>query len=554
MQLINGLRFDNIKGDIYGGLTAAVVALPLALAFGVASGAGPIAGLWGAIFVGLFAALFGGTPCQVSGPTGPMTVVMTAIIVEYAHEPALAFTIVIMGGALQIVFGLLRLGRYVAFVPFPVISGFMSGIGCIIIILQLGPFMGFPSSQSGIWTALVELPGQALNLHPEALIAGLIALAIVLFMPRRLREWAPPALVALIAGTLIALLWLPSAPVIGEIPRGLPRPMLPAFALTALPGMIKSAFVLALLGSIDSLMTSLIADNVTRGQHKSDRELIGQGIGNMAAGLFGGIPGAGATMRTVINARAGGRTPISGALHALVLLALVLGLAPLAEVIPHAVLAGILLTVGWGIIDWDYLRRLRHANRAGVIVMLVVLLLTVLVDLIMAVAVGIIIKSLISASEIAQHQARRARAISDDDDATYFSDRERALLKESNGGILLMHFAGPFSFASAKELGRSMSNLHGGHQVVVFDFTDVEMVDTSIAMTVDDLIAIAAKYTEHVLISGTNSQAARRMAAMKAFDHVALENQFEARETALRRALELYRQAEDGGKTDTLSA
>ena len=288
------------------------MALPLALAFGVASGAGPVAGLYGAIFVGFFAALFGGTPAQVSGPTGPMTVVMAGVITQYGHEPAMAFTVVMLAGVFQILFGVFKLGRYISLVPFPVISGFMSGIGCIIIILQIAPLIGHETAGGGPLLALAGLPDRLVAPGRDATIVGLLALAIVYLTPKRIDQIMPAPLVALVAGTLLVLFLFPGAPVLGEIPTGSPDPQLPKFALEAVPGIVQSALVLALLGSIDSLLTSLIADNVTQSHHDSDRELIGQGIGNTIAGAFGAIPGAGATMRTVINVRTGGRTPISG--------------------------------------------------------------------------------------------------------------------------------------------------------------------------------------------------------------------------------------------------
>lgn len=535
MELVNGFSLRSIRGDIFGGLTAAVVALPLALAFGVASGAGAIAGLYGAIFVGFFAALFGGTPAQVSGPTGPMTVVMAAVVMQYAHDPVLAFTVVMMGGALQIAMGALRLGRYITYVPFSVISGFMSGIGCIIIILQLAPLFGHASSKEGVITALARIGDAIAQPHWSALALGLLTLAIVVFMPGPWRRWLPPPLAALLIGTPIALAFFPDAPVIGAIPRGMPEPILPTLSLEALPGMIKSAVILALLGAIDSLLTSLIADDVTRTQHKSDRELVGQGIGNIVAGLFGSIPGAGATMRTVINVRAGGRTPLSGALHAVVLLALVLGLAPLAEGIPLAVLAGILLKVGWDIIDWDYLRRLRRAPHSGIFVMFTVLLLTVLVDLITAVGVGIIMKSLISARQLSAHQLDQLRVTSSDEYA-HLSEEESAILRAANGKVLLLHFSGPFSFCSAKDLVRRLSSTGFDYPVVVYDFGDVPMVDTSVAMAINDVIEMAAEGEHTLIVSGLGGQAAELLARFGALDPVPMENRHRSRLDALRQA------------------
>jgi SulP family sulfate permease len=558
LAIINGLRLDNIRGDIFGGLTAAVVALPLALAFGVASGAGAIAGLYGAIFVGFFAALFGGTPSQVSGPTGPMTVVMAATVTQFAHEPAMAFTVVMMGGALQLVFGLFRLGRFVTFVPFKVISGFMSGIGCIIIFIQMAPLLGHASSTKGVLSALAALPAQVtatladlfagrMTTLSEALILGVVALVIVMAMPARLQRWAPAPLVALIVATLLGVSLLPHAPVIGEIPRGVPKPILPTFSLAALPSMIQSALILALLGSIDSLLTSLIADNVTRTRHKSDRELVGQGIGNIIAGIFGGIPGAGATMRTVINVRAGGRTPLSGALHSVVLLALVLGLAPLAEQIPLAVLAGILLKVGLDIIDWNFLRRLRRAPPSSVLVMLTVLVLTVVSDLVTAVGVGIIMASLISASELSKHQLDQLELVaSDSGETSRISDAERDLIARSHGQILLIRLSGPFSFCSANEITGRLGQSGMDYHAVVFDFTEVPMIDVSIAIAVEGAIRHTADRGATVILAGLGGKAVDLLDRMKVLALVPPERRHVERKAALEQALSFVETSSGG--------
>ncbi len=362
------IHLQNIRGDIYGGVTAAVVALPLAMAFGVASGLGPIAGLYGAIAVGFFAAIFGGTDSQVSGPTGPMTVVMGAVVTQYSGNLADAFTIVFLGGLIQIAFGMLKLGRYIAYTPYSVVSGFMSGIGVIIILIQTLPFVGATSVAGGPVGAIdAWLSGNVL-INSDALIIATVGLAIGIFWPKRLSAVLPSALAALIVGTLLSMMLLTQAPVIGEVPTGLPQLIIPTLFDSHIFTLFKAALILALLGSIDSLLTSLVADAITRTQHKPNKELIGQGIGNMFSSLIGGLPGAGATMRTVVNVRAGGRTPISGALHAVILLTLVLGLGPIAEKIPHAILAAILLKVGWDIIDWEYLRRIKTAPRAKIMI------------------------------------------------------------------------------------------------------------------------------------------------------------------------------------------
>jgi SulP family sulfate permease len=510
MQLVHGLRFDNLRGDLYGGLTAAVVALPLALAFGVASGAGPIAGLYGAAFVGFFAAIFGGTPSQVSGPTGPMTVVMAGTITQFSHEPALAFTVVVMAGLFQILFGIFKIGRYISLVPFPVVSGFMSGIGCIIIILQLAPLIGHETPPGGPLAALLGLPELVASPRLDATAVGLLTVATVYLVPGRIDRVLPRPLIALIGGSLLVYFLFKDAPVLGDIPTGLPVPHLPTFEVAAVPHMVQAALVLALLGSIDSLLTSLIADNITQTYHESDRELIGQGIGNTIAGVFGAIPGAGATMRTVVNVRTGGRTPISGALHAVVLLAIVLGLGGLAEHIPHAVLAGILIKVGIDIIDWGYLRRLRQAPRAGVFFMVVVLLLTVFVDLITAVAVGIVLASLLFVKRMSDLQLTNIKTITHDTDEPLLSAEEKTLLAEGGGRIVLYHLTGPFSFGAAKGMARRLGAANE-FDVLVFDLTEVPFLDSSASLALEEAIRQVHSRHKHIFLVGARPEVERTL-------------------------------------------
>lgn len=509
-----------LRGDLYGGLTAAVVALPLALAFGVASGAGAIAGLYGAIAVGFFAAVFGGTRMQVSGPTGPMTVVMAGIISQYASSPAEAFTIVILGGALQIVFGMMRLGRYVEFTPVSVVSGFMSGIGVIIILLQTLPFFGLEAVSGGPVGAIAAWSRIPAEFNVHALAVAVLSLAIMLFWPRRWSTYLPPPLAALIIATLLALFVLTRAPVLGAIPTGLPDVIVPHIPWSTLGTFVQAAFILAILGSIDSLLTSLVADSMTGTRHNSNKELIGQGIGNMAAGLIGGLPGAGATMRTVVNIKAGGTTPLSGALHALVLLALVAGLAPLATHVPHAALAGILAKVGWDIIDWGFLKRLHRMPRAAVVVMAVTLLLTVFVDLITAVGVGIIMASFVSADWRQLEELGRIRRFYSEaetgehvvgSDLAELTQAERDLLTASGGRILLTRLIGDFSYASARELVARATPRDDDPEIIIFDLTSIGHLDVSAALAIDELIEMREKGGRTLLLAGADRDAARML-------------------------------------------
>jgi len=532
------LDTTHLRGDLFGGLTAAIVALPLALAFGVASGAGPVAGLYGAICVGFFAALFGGTPAQVSGPTGPMTVVAATIFTAHADSLAVAFTIVMLAGILQIAFGKLRFGRYINLVPYPVVSGFMSGIGVIIIIGQLDPLLGHEAPKSVI-NALTVLPEYAMHPVPAALVAGLVALAICVLTPKPVTQKVPATLIALVTGTLLVAFVLPGAPVLGDIPSALPRFVVPELDPRLLREIVPPALVLAALGSIDSLLTSLIADNVTRTFHDSDRELVGQGLGNLCAGLLGGIPGAGATMRTLVNIRSGGRTPISGAFHALVLLAIALGLGPLASWVPHAVLAGILIKVGIDVIDWSYLRRSARLPASSTVCMVTVLLLTVFVDLITAVAVGTVMASMLFIAEMADLQSRSIRAISDHASGEgILGDAEAALFRQLQGRVLLLHLAGPMSFGAANEMTRRMS-MARSFDVLVIDMQDVPSLDVSAGLSLETIIERAHSQGQNVVLSGIHKAVARTLvqiglnSTLKDYDH------YLTRQRALERAAEL---------------
>lgn len=504
MTFIYGFRLDNLRGDCYGGIVAAIVALPLALAFGVASGAGAIAGLYGAIFVGFFAALFGGTPAQCSGPTGPMTVVMAGTVALFAHEPNLAFTVVMLGGLFQILFGALRIGQYISLVPYPVISGFMSGIGAIIIILQIGPLLGHATRPEGVLENIQAIPEFIAEPRSHALWIALLTIAIVYLTPVRIGKVIPAPLLALVAGTLTAQYLLPEAPIIGDIPEGFPSLVVPELKFGVLMLMAEEALVLAVLGSIDSLLTSLVCDNITRSRHNSNRELIGQGMGNIISGLFGGLPGAGATMRSVANIRTGGKTPLSGMLHALVLLGFLVGLGPLAEKIPLAVLAGILLKVGVDIIDWRFLKHIIGAPRADVVVMVLVLSITVFVDLITGVAAGVVTASLLFVKRMADLELTNLSVITDGSPEIPLNDEESQVMERNKGRILLIHVAGPMSFGSAKDMVRRLEADRGFNSVksVVLDLSDVSSIDGTAAMSVDDMLQMIHDNNQHLFFIG----------------------------------------------------
>ncbi len=509
-----------LRGDVFGGVTAAVVGLPVGLAFGEASGLGAVAGLYGAIAVGFFAAVFGGTRSQISGPTGPMAVAMAVIVTTHAETLSEALTIVVMAGMIQIALGLMRIGRFVAYTPYSVVSGFMSGIGVIIILLQTVPFMGGPVRTGGPIEAIRAWPETLGSLNFSALAIAIVTLAVGTLWPAQLRKYLPPALAALIAGSALSILWLSDTPVIGEVPTGLPSLHLPEVAPGLLARSVEPALILALLGSIDSLLTSLVADAMTRTRHNPNRELVGQGIGNTIAGLIGATPGAGATMGTVVNIRAGGQTPVSGALRAAILLALVLGLGRYVESIPHAALAGILMKVGWDIIDWRFITRIHRVQREHLLVMFITLGLTVFLDLVTAVAIGLIAAGMASARQLERLQLDSVVSVPLLDNSFLKEWRNREAADAFSARVGLVALRGTFSVASSSELISTIGADIRDHEVVILDFTDTVYVDDSAALVVEQMIDIAIAEDTETIVLGLAGLPAVTLQALNVLDLV----------------------------------
>lgn len=523
------------RGDFFGGITTAVVALPLALAFGVSSGAGALAGLYGAIFAGMLAAIFGGTRVQITGPTGPMTVVMALVVIHFNGNLAAAFAVVVLAGCFQILFGKFGIGRYIKLVPQPVVSGFMSGIGIIIIILQLPPMLGSSAVDGSTLHILAAVPQMLAATNPSVLMLGLFILAVMLFTPARVSKLIPTPLIALLAGTLVALLFALDIPLIGEVPTGVPGIMIPDISLNELPFVIRFALVLAFLGSIDSLLTSLVADSITRSTHDSNRELVGQGLGNIASGLFGGLPSAGATMRTLVNVRAGGNSPLSGVIHSVLLLVIVLGFGQAVSHIPLVVLGGILVKVGLDIIDWQYLKRMHRAPRAGVVIMMSTLLLTVLVDLITAFAVGFIMASVLFVARMADAQVNNAKFSFGADQIDDLSTEEADILQQNHGCIVLFHVEGPLSFGSAREVARLLQSSIE-KDVLAIDLRDVPFIDSSASAALDEVIQRLKDDGDTVLLFGARERVRLILEQTGVLDRLGRENLLASRIDALRQA------------------
>ena len=534
MGFIHGLHRRNLKGDLLGGLTAAVVALPLALAFGNAAlgPGGAIYGLYGAIVTGFLAALLGGTPAQVSGPTGPMSVTVAGVVSSLAAVGVnqdlnageilpMVMAAVVIGGVCEVLLGVLRLGRFITLVPYSVVSWFMSGIGFIILVLQLGPFVGI-TTRGGVVDTLQTLANSP-GLNPAALAVGVMTLAVVFLSPLRLRQWIPSPLLALVIVTPLSLLLfndnrlnalgLEPLARIGSIPEGGLQLVMPNFS-QHLPELVKAGLVLALLGAIDSLLTSLVADNITQTSHDSNRELIGQGMANTAAGFLSGLPGAGATMRTVINIKSGGSTPLSGMSHSLVLLIVLLGAGPLAAQIPTALLAGILIKVGLDIIDWGFLLRAHRLSGKTAVLMYSVLLMTVFWDLIWGVLVGMFIANLLTVDSITQTQLEGMDADNSPDVAAGrhhdLNAEEKALVHRCGNALMLFRLRGPLSFGAAKGISARMGLIQN-YKILILDITEVPRIGISASLAIERMVQEAQTSGRTILIAGANSKLQKRL-------------------------------------------
>lgn len=497
----------NLRGDIFGGITAGIVALPLALAFGIQAfgvisveevgniGAiGALAGLTGAMMLGFFASLFGGTPSQISGPTGPMTVISATLISSvWAATGSHSIETVIISmalaallcGVFQILFGILKIGKYIRYIPYPVLSGFMSGIGIIIIVQQIYPLLGLKSPVL-IVDMITQLPSKIAGFNLTALLLGLGTVAIIYLFPLITKK-IPATLVALVVMTVVAVcVPFDSKLTIGEIPSGFPLPFFVAHNVAGVDWLavakmsVIPALTLAGLGSIDTLLTSVVADNTTKVKHNSNQELIGQGIGNMAVGLFGGLPGAGATMRTIVNIKSGGRNKLSGMVHGVFLLAVLLGLGKLVRYVPLSVLAGILITVGIGIIDFKGFKDLLKIPKADAVVLVTVLILTVFVDLLIAVGIGMVIACVLfmkRASDLVEG-AYHSDQISVFDKEIPWED-EKVLTDEIRSKIYIQRLNGPIFFGTITRFQEVMHDIPDEVKIVIIRMRLVSFMDQS---------------------------------------------------------------------------
>jgi len=570
MKKIFGLDFSHFKGDVFGGVTAGIVALPLALAFGVSSGLGPSAGLYGAIFVSFFAALFGGTNTQISGPTAPMTavsmVVIAGIVAAFDGDVSKALpailTVFLLAGLIQIGLGFIGLGKYIKYIPYPVVSGFMTAIGVIILVTQILPSVGYypkedvafvnqfkPHAEemildnilkeeagegilvlqdfketikraenitqeqilqesqtlaskeaSGVIGTIKVLPGALKNINWLELLLALGTI-IIIYGFKRITTKVPSTLVALFVMSGIAIGFGLNYRPIEEIPSGFPIPNLEiftAFSFNSITPYIFTALTLALLGAIDSLLTSVVADNMTKTKHKPNKELIGQGIGNSIGAIFGGIPGAGATIRTVVNIDSGGKTRLSGMMAGVLLLVILLALGPIASLIPAAVLAGILITVGIGVMDYKGLKAIPHMPRTEVTIMLLVLILSSIWNLVYAVGIGLVIASLMFMKKIGDLTAKRSdvKSLREENGWSDEIDFPKNLEKE----VFIKHIKGPLFFGSTSDFQQLAKQIPDAASTVIIRMGRMQYMDQSGLYAMEDVLVDLVKSGKKVLL------------------------------------------------------
>jgi len=516
-----------IKGDIFGALTSTIVALPFALAFGVTSGAGASAGIYCAIITGLFASIFGGTNQQISGPNTGLTIAMVAILTSFIaqspeHGMALAFTVVSLAGIFQMLFGFFKLGKYFTLISYPVISGFTSGIGILIILSQIEPLFGI---------ALSDLAGNFSSLGTSNTLLGLACLLVLFLWPEKYRHLVPASIIVLLGATLFYLLSGSDMPVVGAISSELPAFNLPRWDYSLSAEMIKSALLIATLSTLDSLMTSLTVDSISNDLHDSDQELVGQGIGNVMAGLFGALPGGGATMRTVTNLRAGGTTPLSGILHALFILAIVLWAGEYTAYLPVAVLAAILTHVGISIIDWNFLKRLHQIPLFSVSLMLSTMVMAVIFDLITAVLVGAFVANLVTIRRLSEIQLDNIQLFTAKD-AQHLPSQERQLLADMDDNVLLLNISGPIGFGVARGLKQSVSKADENKPLLI-DFTDARFVGITSTIAIEEIIISYQSQGRKILLSSICPRVRDDFNRLHLLDKIPSEQVFNSRMEAL---------------------
>ena len=511
---------NDLRGDLFGGITTGILMLPIAMGFGVMAGLGPVAGLHGIIAVGLFVGLFGGTRGLIAGPNIFALIAMSVIVTKYTNTLEEALFALMLSGVMQIVFGLLKFGRYVSYMPYSLFVGFFTAAGILLIVSQVMPAVGQPSGDGGLIANIGNWTNALSSINFHALLLTSISLALGFLWPARLGKFLPAPFVVLSVGTVLGVILFRNAPLVGDVLSGWPKFHMPGVSSSLLLRVLEPAFIMALMNTVSSLMLSLLIDPITGARHKPNQQTISMGIGNIAAGLVGGIAGAGSYV-TFANLRSGGRSPVSSVLAVSILIAAVLGAGQFLGRIPQAVLAGILIQIGWSLIDWRFIARLHRISRGYVLVMLGTTAVAVLVDFVTAILIGIALSSFINARKTENLELRRLisvplldREILPPDEAEPF---------EARSGLIV--FPDRISVASAREVVRIVRQDIGGNHITIFDLSRTEYVDDTAAMIIGQLIDIATDLmTRRFIVVGLRQEVADTLNSMRLLNRIPESN------------------------------
>ncbi|WP_419554383.1 SulP family inorganic anion transporter [Candidatus Poriferisodalis sp.] len=521
------MRYDlqTFRGDLAGGLTTAAISITPAASFGIVSGLGAASGIYGGIAVGLFVGIFQRARAQMAATSSVMAVAMATVIATHADSMAEAFTIAMLAGVFQIILGALRIGSYISYTPYSVTAGFTSGIGLMIVISMVGSFLGDPikiTKPVGAIRAWPEAIGAA---NASALAIGLFTLVISLLWPKKLHKLLPSTLAGLLFGTLLSLVWLDNVPTIEGIPTALPEIQRPVVSLGFLASAVVPALTVALLSTVRGLLSSLAVDAQTRTQQDPDRGLLSVGAGNVAAGLIGGLPGHMTFVPTMVAHRLGARTPVSPVIRALTLLVLVLGLARYLEYIPHAAIAGMLVVIGWQLIDWRFLARLHRLQREHLVIMLATLSVTMLVDLVTAVAVGLIVAGMIGARQFERLQLDSVVSVPLLDQI-FLRDHtpDTHGISPYSARVGIVKLRGSFTVASSSKLIRTIGDDIVGHEVVILDFSETDYIDDSAALVIEQLIDTAEAADATCIVMALDGAPAATLASLDVLRQVGDEH------------------------------
>lgn len=529
----NNFFINNLKG----GITAAIISLPISLSLGIASGLGAKAGIISSITLGFLASFFGGTKGLITSPTGPMTIAFAGIIATLNGNKSLAFLVVILGGIIQIIIGKLKLGKYISYISYSVISGFMSGVGFTLIIMQLPKFITNNFNAANPYEIILNINNYFQNFHIDTLTISILSLFLIIFWPKFINKYIPRYIGTIILTGIITKFFNLDVRTLEPINLHINFNHFDTINTEInVPLILHLSITIALIGIIDTLLTSLIADSITRKKHNPNKELNSQGIGNIFSSLLGGLPGAGATANTVVNIKSGGNSYLSGIFCSIFILVITLFFKDLFSYIPIPSLSIILAASSWTIIDFQFLKKFKKAPKDEMSIMITVMLITIFVDTMTAVGIGIIMTSLISSSKSSKYQLGKLTIMTDDTNISALNNKEKKLMTELNGNVLYIHLKGAYNFCSAIDISRQISDYGLNYKILIIDIEELEAVDTSILMTLKSIIEEAKANNKIILITGINNNIYKEIEELGACEKVKSFNLFKSKSKAFYKA------------------